>query len=251
MKKAQLILLLLLFFWQYPYSVVGQSTFDSVDEWMSNHLEDVGGRAVLLIYKDGKIVYSKSANDMNKKQRRQYKWLGKRMGLLESQATADFNPDTYLPIASCSKWLTAALFLTFVDQQKVALDDSIGRYLPEMTKHGKGHILLWQCLAHMTGIEESSLATGIREIRNSENMSQAVLNIATKNMEGTAGKSFHYGNTGLQLIAAVCEKLGGKPFENLFQERIVKPCEMQHTDFGNVTVPLAAGGAKSSASFLS
>jgi CubicO group peptidase (beta-lactamase class C family) len=62
-------------------------------------------------------------------------------------------------------------------------------------------------------------------------------------MEGEPGKTFHYGNAGLQIIAAILEKIANKDFETIFQERIAKPLQMNNTDFGKVPVPLAAGGA--------
>ena len=57
-------------------------------------------------------------------------------------------------------------------------------------------------------------------------MQEAIDTIANTPMEGEAGKIFHYGNTGLQVVAAIIEKIGGKDFEILFQERIAKPLQM-------------------------
>jgi len=62
-------------------------------------------------------------------------------------------------------------------------------------------------------------------------------------MEGEPGLSFHYGNAGMQIIAAIVEKIGGANFEMLFAQRIAEPLEMKATDFGKTAVPLAAGGA--------
>ena len=49
----------------------------------------------------------------------------------------------------------------------------------------------------------------------------------------------------MQVAAAVIEKISGKDFKTLFQERIAAPCGMTNTDFGNAKVALAAGGAYS------
>jgi CubicO group peptidase (beta-lactamase class C family) len=69
--------------------------------------------------------------------------------------------------------------------------------------------------------------------------------LATQKMEGTPGKTFHYGNAGLQICAAIIEKISGKNFETLFAERIANPLGMKNTDYGKKDVPLAAGGAYS------
>jgi len=60
-------------------------------------------------------------------------------------------------IASSSKWLSAALVMTFVDEGKLRLDDTVGMYLPVSTQHGKGGVTVRQCLSHLTGIKEPPL----------------------------------------------------------------------------------------------
>ncbi len=74
-------------------------------------------------------------------------------------------------------------------------------------------------------------------------MNETMEKIAVLPMEGEPGKVFHYSSIGLQIVAAVIEKISGKDFETLFKERISIPCGMKNTDFGNDKVPLAAGGA--------
>ena len=74
-------------------------------------------------------------------------------------------------------------------------------------------------------------------------MDEVIEKIAEQPMEGEPGKVFHYSSIGLQIAAAVIEKISGKDFETLFSERIAMPCEMKNTDFGNGKVALAAGGA--------
>lgn len=229
-------------------SSFAQSSFFPVTDWMNIHLTQLGGRAVLLVYKDGKIIYSKSVNALSPRQKKRSLWLGKQLGLSEEESVAPFTPDTYLPIASSSKWLSAALFLTFVEEGLVTLDDSIGKFLPLMTKHGKGNIRMWQCLSHTTGIKDPPILKGIRASQNWSSMEDAIQKIAALPMEGKPGKSFHYGNSGLQILAAVCEKISGKPYAVLFKERITRPLEMPSTDFGKSTVPVAAGGVRSTAS---
>jgi CubicO group peptidase (beta-lactamase class C family) len=76
-------------------------------------------------------------------------------------------------------------------------------------------------------------------------MDESIALIAAFPMEGEPGKTFHYSSAGLQIAAAVIEKISGKSFTSLFAERIAKPCNMVNTDFGDKKVPLPAGGARS------
>jgi CubicO group peptidase (beta-lactamase class C family) len=225
----------------------GQYNFNKVDEWLNNNLKEIGGRAVLVIYKDGKLVYSNAKNELSGRQKRVGKFIAKRQGKNADEIMQDFTISTRTRIASCSKWLSAALVMTFVDEGKLSIQDSIGKFLPLMTKNGKGHIKIWQCLSHLTGIQSGSLKESLKEMKQMNSMEEAVAAIAQQPMEGEPGKTFHYSNTGLQLAAAVIEKISGKDFETLFAERIAKPCGMTNSDFGKVKVPLPAGGAFSTA----
>ncbi|MFK4985511.1 serine hydrolase domain-containing protein, partial [Klebsiella pneumoniae] len=85
----------------------------------------------VLVYREGKIIYEKNLGD--------------------------FNTKTQAPIASCSKWLTAALVMVLVDEGKLSLSDKVSKYLPIFAKYSKGYITIKDCLAHLTGIESEPI----------------------------------------------------------------------------------------------
>ncbi len=222
-----------------------QYNFNKVDAWLSNNLKDLGGRAVLVLFKDGKLIYSKAQNDISKKQERITRFIAKRKGKDAGELLQDFTLSTQQMIASCSKWLSAALVMTFVDEGKLSLNDTIGKFLPVLTDYGKGKVTIWQCLSHLTGIEPGSFRESREMITNAPSMEDAVSLIAQQPMEGEPGKTFHYSNVGLQIAAAIIEKISNKNFETLFQERIAKPCGMVNSNFGKGKTVLAAGSGRS------
>lgn len=238
------ILLIAMLFFQ---GVAAQSNFKPIDHWLNANLQSLGGRAVILIYKDGKIVYQKAVNNLSDRQKIGLKLMARRQGKPTDEVLQDLTENTKINIASCSKWLSAALVMTFVDEGKLALKDSIGKYLPIMSLHGKGSITIEQCLSHTTGIEPGNMKDEIKEFTGAASMDDVMQLIADKPMEAAPGKSFHYSSVGLQVAAAVIEKISGKDFETLFAERIALPCAMSQTDFGHKTIPLPAGGARSTA----
>ncbi len=228
-------------------SANAQYDFKQAEQWMKQELGSLGGRAVLVIYKDGKIVYSHAENDMNRRQQMMGKWMARKQGKSADDALQDFTENTKERIASSSKWLSAALVMSFVDEGKLSLDDTVGKFLPVMTANGKGGISIWQCLSHLTGIQTGTLKESIEAMKNISSMDEAMEQLAKLPMEGRPGKVFHYSNAGLQIAAAVIEKISGKDFETLFAERIARPCGMLHTDFGHAKPALPAGGAWSTA----
>jgi CubicO group peptidase (beta-lactamase class C family) len=218
-----------------------QQDFKNVDAWLSGHTHEMGGRAILLVYKDGKTIYNHSVNDMSMKQKFVQRMVAKKQGKTADQD--DYNATSRQAIASCSKWLSAALVMTFVDEGKLKLSDTVGKYLPVLSQHGKGRITIAQCLSHLTAIKAAPLKQNLQEMKSISSMDQAIQDIALLPMEGEPGKVFHYSNAGLQIAGAVLEKISGKNFETLFAEHIARPLDMQNTDFGKRGVAFPAGGA--------
>ena len=116
---------ILISFLQFLQPARAQYDFSNVDKFLTANQKALGNSLVVMVYKDGKVVYKKE------------------MG--------DFDVKTQAPIASCSKWLSAALVMTFVDEGKMNLDDRIDKYIPFFDKYMKGYITIRNCLSHTTG----------------------------------------------------------------------------------------------------
>lgn len=203
-----------------------QYNFTAVDDLITANKKLFDNDLVVLIYKDGKVVYK---NETNK----------------------EFTLKTQAPIASCSKWLTAALVMTFVDEGKISLDDKVSNYLPVFSKYSKGYITIRQCLSHTTGIEaDNNALKNILQRRKFANLEEEVNAFASKRaIEKNPGELFHYSNVGLNIAARVCEVVSKKTFDRLITERILRPLKMRGTTFtiDYDAAPNPSGGAKSTA----
>jgi CubicO group peptidase (beta-lactamase class C family) len=218
-----------------------QYDFSKLDDWLNNTTPQMGGRSVLVIYKDEKIIYNNAVNDMSTGQQ----WMAKKAAEKKGTEVKEYSSTVKQPVASCSKWLSAALVMTFVDEGKLNLNDTVGKFLPVLSQNGKGNITISECLSHLTGIKAPPLKESLNEMKEISSMDEAIEKIAAMPMEGEPGKTFHYSNAGLQIAGAIIEKISGKSFETLFAERIAKPLDMKNTDFGKGKVALPAGGAQS------
>ncbi|MBE9463689.1 serine hydrolase domain-containing protein [Dyadobacter subterraneus] len=239
MKKIVLLMMVLLLI----SGAYAQRPFLKVDHWLDAHAAEMGGRLILVVCKDGKIIYSHAVNEMNGRQQALVRLLSERKG--EEPDLGNYTETTKQPVASCSKWLSAALVMTFVDNGKIQLTDTVGKFLPVLSKNGKGSITIGDCLSHTTGILSPDLKDDLTAKRKANNMDEVISQIAAYPMEGPSGTVFRYSNTGLQIAGAVLEKISGKRFETLFAERIAGPLGMKNTDFGHGVVALPAGGALS------
>jgi CubicO group peptidase (beta-lactamase class C family) len=213
--------------------VFGQYNFAAVDDLISKNQKLLGGDVIALIYKDGKIVYKKELNK-------------------------EFTVKTQAPVASCSKWLTAALVMTFVDEGKISLDDPVAKYIPIFASYSKKYITIRNCLSHTTGIhaEEPGLKAALQN-RKFATLEEEVNAFAKREIERNPGEMFFYSNIGLNIAARVLEVVSKKTFDRLVSERLLRPLKMRNTtfyiDYDKAFNP--SGGALSSAndyiSFLS
>lgn len=146
-------------------------------------------------------------------------------------------------ISSASKWLVAATLLTLVNDKQIALDDPIGKYLPQF-KGSKAAITLRQLLSHTSGLPANS---GFLKDK-SLSLAQSVDSIAKKTpMDADPGTQFLFGNVSYQVAARLAEIVSGKDWETLFNEKIAQPCRMLNTDFGNQRSKNIGEGAYSTA----
>lgn len=156
----------------------------------------------------------------------------------------DYATDTVVPIASASKWLTAATMMTLVDEGRVSLDDPVARWLPEFTGD-TGRATIRQLLSHTSGIGSASCIWDERST-----LSACVRSIATQRAVSPPGTAFSYGNTSYSVAGRIIEVATGTSFERAFEQRIAAPLGMVHTRFdGNYypteSNPVPAASAES------
>lgn len=225
-RKSSILFIFLLLF----QAAIGQYDFSEAEAILEKNRKALSNDVVMLIWKDGKMVYAK---DIKK-------------------GETGFNAKIPAPIASCSKWLTAALVMTFVDAGKISLDDPISKYLPFYEKYMKGYITIRQCLSHTTGIEdEGTFLKKITQRGKFNSLEEEVNSFASKrDISANPGQQFWYGNVGLNIAGRILEIVGKKSFDRLIMERLFRPLKMKNSTFTNENYNAAvnpSGGAKSTA----
>jgi CubicO group peptidase (beta-lactamase class C family) len=147
-------------------------------------------------------------------------------------AVGQVTPRTIMPIASASKWLTAATLMTFVDEGKLALDDPVRSHLPAFDG-AKADITVRQLLSHTTGLPPAGC-----EGDPSTTMKRCVSSIAAGGDPASIpGTQFHYSGVGFTIAGRIVERLAGTTFEQAFEARIAKPLGMTHTRFDGTRSP--------------
>ncbi|MBH2003750.1 MAG: beta-lactamase family protein [Sphingobacteriia bacterium] len=201
--------------------VRAQYNFTELDQKIESVKKELGGEFAILIYHNRQVVYNKS--------------------------TGGFTPKTQAPVASCSKWLTAALILVLADEGKLSLDDRISKYLPLYNKYSKGYITIRQCLSHLTGIESEPirLATLLKRARFNSLEEEVTAFATEKNIVSNPGLEFRYSNIGLNIAGRIAEIVSRKGFEQVMQEKLLRPLQMRNTSFSSLNAVNPSGGAVS------
>ena len=201
-----------------------QSNFSELDAELQARQKMLGNNLVAMLWKGDTLVYKKE------------------MG--------DFNSKTAAPIASCSKWLTAARVMQFVDEGKLSLDDKVSRWLPEFERYGKNYVSIRTCLSHMTGIEdEGGTLKKIFQRKKFSSLEEEVNSFAAREIRANPGTDFWYGNIGINIAGRVLEVISKKRFDVLIKQKLFNPLGMRRTTFatldGGPVNP--SGGASSTA----
>ena len=170
--------------------------------------------------------------------------------LIYKKEMGTFNSKTSAPIASCSKWLTAALVMQFVDEGKLSLDDKISQWIPEFARYGKNYITLRHCLSHFTGVDdEGGFFKKMFQRKKFNSLEEEVNSFASREIRTNPGTDFWYGNIGLNIAGRVVEVITKKRFDVVIKQKLFTPMTMRRTSFTSLDGMLInpSGGASSTA----
>ncbi len=133
-----------------------------------------------------------------------------------------FALDTATPLASLTKLITGVMFAQFIDQGLVAIDDPVGRFLPDLPVEGEKAITLRHCFTHTSGLYGHEEWGGL----HNPWMENVVAN-ALPLLE--PGKVHEYNGMGYDLAGRVMEIVGGKSVFRLMRENFFEPLELRNT----------------------
>jgi CubicO group peptidase (beta-lactamase class C family) len=138
---------------------------------------------------------------------------------------------TVFDIGSTSKQFTAASVLLLAQDGKLALDDSVRKYVPELPGYFD-QVTLDHLLHHTGGVRDyiGLLMLGGINIQDHTTDADALRAIARqKSLDFPPGSEHSYSNSGYFLLSLVVKKASGKSLPEFAQERIFGPLGMRQT----------------------
>lgn len=194
--------------------IFAATAFDGTDALLGERVRSAGlpGGMVLIGRADGSVIHEKSIGSVN--------------------------GSTSLSVASSTKWLTAATFMTFVDQGAIGLDDNIAKWLPEFANDSPP-VTARQLLSHTSGVRDNGCQSG------GMSLSACVKAIASSGRQFPAGSKFSYGNSDFLVVGRLVEVLGAADFATIVSQRLTGPLQMNATTWpGAPSMANAAFGVR-------
>ena len=172
--------------------------------------------------------------------------LAKAYGMADLEHDVRNTPETIFEAGSVAKQFTAMAIMLLVGDGKLALDDPVRKYIPELPDYGVP-LTIRHMLTHTSGLRDwgsvASIAGAPRTTR--EYTHGHVLDIVSrqKSLNFNPGSHWSYSNTGFNLAAIIVTRVSGMPFSEFSKQRIFGPLSLTNTSWRDDHTRIVKGRA--------
>jgi CubicO group peptidase (beta-lactamase class C family) len=145
--------------------------------------------------------------------------------LAQVENNVPVTPETRFNIASVDKQFTATLVMMLAEAGKLALDDEIGKHLPDPPAAWKG-IRIRHLLSHTGGLADDWLENVDGREFFDYSTQQLYEHARTVPPKFAPGTDWSYSDQGFFLLCMIVERVTGKPYHDFLRERILGPLGM-------------------------
>jgi CubicO group peptidase (beta-lactamase class C family) len=215
MKKIRIFLCLLLLISINCSSQTLNDTIALINKAMEIYLPENPG-SQLSIKKNGKIIFSRA------------------YGMADLEHNVPLTLTSKIEAGSVSKQFTASAILLLAQQGKLALNDDVRKYIPELPDYGN-IITLEQMMHHTSGIKDwgsiASLTGWGRTTKTFTNDDALEIITSQKTLNNKPGAEFIYSNSNYTLFAIIIERVSGLSLAAFTKQNIFIPAGMIHTEW--------------------
>ncbi len=188
---------------------VSNPAFGTIERLINSSINDSAfPGAVLLVWKDGKIIFEKP--------------FGR---LTYNDSSAEVTTNTIFDLASLTKVIAAATAaMICVDRKLFSINDKVSKYIPAFAQNGKENVTIKNLLMHNSGLPAYkkfyALYTDPQQVLDDIYASRPAYPPGTKTL---------YSDLGMITLGKVIEKVTGKSLDVFCNENIFKPLGMKDT----------------------
>jgi len=177
---------------------------------------------ILAIIKDGEFAYKRG------------------YGMADLERGVPISADSLFDIGSTGKQFTATVIVILASQGKLAIDDPISKYIPEMPPYVE-KITIRHMLHHTSGLRDYLTLMDLRGmVEENAYSEELLLDLITrqKGLNFTPGSEYLYSNSGYFLLGTIAQRVTGKHITELIRELILSPLDMTRTTFNKDFRPI-------------
>ncbi|MES2109119.1 MAG: serine hydrolase domain-containing protein [Bacteroidota bacterium] len=185
---------------------------DSFFTAMSAHDQTMGSIAIA---ENGKIVYQKAIG----------------YSQVDGKTKTPANLKTKYKVGSITKMFTAVMVFQLIEEGKLTLNTTLGKYYPQLSNAGK--ITIAEMLSHRSGLHNftsDSLYMSYKDKPMSE--ADMVAIFAKQKPDFEPDTKAEYSNTNFVLLGQIVEKITGKSYREELKERITSKIGLEDTFYG-------------------
>jgi CubicO group peptidase (beta-lactamase class C family) len=218
------LMLLLLF----PPLVSAQTKAEKIDGLLRLYYDFGKFNGAALVAEGGRVIYKKG------------------FGLANMEWNIPNQPDTKFRLGSITKQFTSMLILQLVEEGRISLEGKLSDYLPYYREDTGKKVTVHHLLTHTSGIPSyTNLPNFMDEVsRDPYGVEEFVKKYCSGDLEFEPGARFNYNNSGYFILGAVIEKIAGRPYEKVLEEKIFRPLGMKNSGYdrhGPILPDRAAG----------
>lgn len=150
--------------------------------------------------------------------------------IISNQVTKDSRevekPNRLVPVASFQKLITGLCIQQLIDNKKLSLATSLGRYFPNMINSGQ--VTVQRLMTHTSGLQQSK--SPLIHPLVTEQQQQAY---ALSNMRSTGKFSWHYKDLDFSVLAALINWTSKESYQKYVNRHLLIPNHLHQTLFYN------------------
>jgi CubicO group peptidase (beta-lactamase class C family) len=185
----------------------GDSLSEKFQISINNHIESDNYQGAVLIAQNGKILFNQA------------------YGLADREDGIQNTTKTQFLIGSLTKSFVAVSVLQLVEEELLDLNEPLKTYIPELKNELAKNLTLHILLKHQSGLVPH--LERITEFKDKDVNSKEIIDIInTSNLSFNPGSKYQYSNLNYTLSAIAIERVTGKPYAQVLQEKTFKPLNM-------------------------
>lgn len=158
----------------------------------------------------------------------------KAFGMANKEQNQSNNLETKFNLASIGKVFTQVAIGQLLKQNKISLDDKLGKFLPDYpNKDAREKVTVRHLLTMTSGIGDASFGAAFDTISKSKlrSIKDYIPLFSEQPLAFEPGTKSQYSNGGYILLGAIIERVSGQSYYEYVQKNIFDPLEMKDTKF--------------------